>query len=284
MRLSPPHRFFKSNFNFNMKFNTLTLSLALFGAWCFLTNGKLDPNNPPAARTGAPGETTCGASGCHSGGTFAGTVAISGVPDTIEANKSYTVTLTQTSNAVRGGFELTCLDGSLAKCGTLTTGTGTSVTTSSGRQYVRQSTPKNLSAGSVSWTFTWKSPATVKNDSLRFYFVSLASNNNGKESGDNPLLGNKKVVLRTSSATSTPEEAAEWVKIYPTRAHEVLSIDLLGGVSAAQIVVFDVQGKQVLATQLSGNSKVDISELKPGIYVAQLAAKGHQAIQKFVVE
>lgn len=85
-----------------------------------------DPNNPPTARTGAPGETTCGASGCHSGGTYTGSVTISGVPDTIVANQSYTVNLTNTSNAIRAGFELTCLDNSNAKCGTLSTGSGTS--------------------------------------------------------------------------------------------------------------------------------------------------------------
>ena len=128
------------------------LSLLLLSVWYISTSSRKDPNNPPLARTGAPGETTCGASGCHSGGTFTGTVTISGIPDTISANTSYSVTLTNTSNAVRAGFQLTCLDSLNAKCGSLTNGTGTSTgsQSSTGRQYIRQSAPKALSNGAAS--------------------------------------------------------------------------------------------------------------------------------------
>ena len=129
-----------------MRLTTLHISTLLIGCWFLLTNHR-DPNNPPVARTGAPGETTCGASGCHTGGAFTGTVAITGIPDTVTANQSYTVTLTNTSNAVRAGFQLTCLDGANAYSGTLTNGTGTSIGTSNstGRKYIRQSSPKTIS-------------------------------------------------------------------------------------------------------------------------------------------
>lgn len=266
-----------------MKFNTFYTTLCLAAVWCLLTNSKIDPNNPPTARTGAPGETTCQASGCHSGGTFTGTVAVSGIPDTVEYGKSYTITLTNTSNAARAGFQLTCLDGSNAKCGTLTAGSGTSVATAtvSGRQYVRQSTPKNLANGSTQWSFTWKAPATAANNVGTLYFVSLCSNNNGKESGDNVIQANKPIVFKTAVAAHEAELDDE-VKIYPTTAHDVLNIEFQQA-TEGRIIVLDAQGKKVLQKTLISTNRLDVSGLKPGIYFAHLSADGKQAIKKFLV-
>ncbi|HND89426.1 MAG TPA: hypothetical protein PK971_13920, partial [Saprospiraceae bacterium] len=87
-----------------MSFRTTIACLSLFGLWLLLINSQTDPNNPPTARTGAPGETTCQASGCHSGGAFTGTVTISGVPDTAVYGQTYTITLTNASNCTRAGF------------------------------------------------------------------------------------------------------------------------------------------------------------------------------------
>lgn len=266
-----------------MKFNTFTTIFFLLTAWLLLTNSKLDPNNPPTARTGAPGETTCQASGCHSGGTFTGTVSISGVPDTAVYGQSYTITLKNTSNAVRAGFELTCLDGSNAKCGTLTAGAGTSIATAvvGGRQYVRQSTPKNLVAGSTSWNFTWKAPATAANNAATLYFVSLCSNNNGKESGDNVLQATKAIMLKNASATQELSLENE-VKVYPTATYDVLNIDLLEAQSG-QVTMLDAQGKVVLEYKLTSINSLDVSGLAAGVYVAHIQADGKRAAQKFIV-
>lgn len=266
-----------------MKFNTLTTSLLLLSVWLLLTNGKLDPNNPPTARTGAPGETTCQASGCHSGGAFTGTVSISGVPDTAVYGQSYTITLTNASNAARAGFQLTCLDGSNAKCGTLTAGAGTSVATAvvGGRQYVRQSTPKNLTSGSTSWSFTWKAPTTAANNAATLYFVSLCANNNGKESGDNVLQSTKAIMLKSASATQELSLENE-VKVYPTTTYDVLNIDLLEAQSG-QVTVLDAQGRVALQSKLTSSNTLNVIDLSAGVYVAHIKANGKQAAQKFIV-
>ncbi len=265
-----------------MKIKSLTVALALFATWNMLTGSMRDPNNPPAGRTGAPGETTCAASGCHSGGTYTGTVAISGIPDTITANQSYTITLTHTSNAVRAGFELTCLDNANAKCGTLTAGTGTSLATSGGRQYVRQSAPKTLSNGSTSWTFTWKAPASISGNQATFYFASLAANGNGKNTGDNPLLGTKNIVLLPTVAAHEPDNAG-LANVYPVAANDVLNIDLLQG-SKGRLNVFDMQGKMEMQVDLVQNNQLNISQLEKGLYIAQIAIDGKTVVKKFVVE
>lgn len=92
-----------------MKLTTkATFCLAIL--WFSLSSTIKDPSDPPMGNTGAPGETTCAQTGCHSGGVYTGTVALTGVPDTVTANTSYTLTLTNTSNAPRAGFQLVCLD------------------------------------------------------------------------------------------------------------------------------------------------------------------------------
>jgi hypothetical protein len=137
-------------------------------------------------------------------------------------NQSYTITLSNTSNAVRAGFQLTCLDAANAYAGTLTNGTGTSIGTSNstGRKYIRQSSPKTLSGGSTSWTFTWKAPASAAENKCTFYFVSLCANGNGNNSGDKVLVANESVVLKAVSAANEP-------------AGDTASLDWLQGTSGS---------------------------------------------------
>lgn len=266
-----------------MHFSTLKTSALLLSIWALFTNYR-DPNNPPVARTGAPGETTCGASGCHNGGSFVGTVALSGLPDTVTVNQNYTVTLTNTSNAVRAGFQLTCLSGTSSYVGTLTNGVGTSIGTnnSTGRKYIRQSSPKNLSGGAASWTFTWKAPASAPGDSCKMYFVSLCANGNGEKDGDNVLVSSKKVVLRAvSAAPEAAESAKTWVYFQAPTGQHTLTINLLK-TSQGRLEVFDLQGKLVLQTNLSAENQVDISRLAGGVYAASVRAAGQAASFKFV--
>ena len=263
-----------------MRLTPLHISTLLLGCWFLLTNHR-DPNNPPVARTGAPGETTCGASGCHAGGAFTGTVAITGIPDTVTANQSYTVTLTNTSNAVRAGFQLTCLDGANAYSGTLTNGTGTSIGTSNstGRKYIRQSSAKTLSGGSTGWTFTWKAPATAAEDKCTFYFVSLCANGNGNNSGDNVLVSNKSVVMKAVSSASEPgDHASNWIEFrpYPER----LTISLLKQ-TEGYLDIYDMQGRVVRTDRLGPESQISTEQLEPGVYIARIRAGGKVFAARF---
>jgi len=266
-----------------MKYKTLITALVLFATWQFLTSSIRNPSNPPAGNTGAPGETTCAQSSCHSGGTFTGTVSISGIPDTVIANQSYAITLTNTSNAAKAGFQLTCLDSTNVKCGTLTIGSGSSSASSGGRQYVRQNAAKTLNNGSTSWTFTWQAPATLSNHNIRFFFVSLAANGNGQKTGDNVLSANKSVVFQTLVATHDQAAQDALVKLYPSATNDVLHIDLIQ-YSDAALTVFDLHGRQVLQQNLTSNNLLNVSQLEKGMYLAKIQAKGLFVTKKFVVE
>ncbi|MCB9354921.1 MAG: choice-of-anchor V domain-containing protein [Saprospiraceae bacterium] len=264
-----------------MKRNTIYTLLLLLTAWQILSSSMRDPNNPPTGRTGAPGETTCGASGCHTGGNYSGEVTISGVPDTIVAGQTYTITLTHASNAVRAGFELTCLDASNAKCGTLTNISGTSLATAGGRQYIRQSSPKNLSNGSTSWDFTWQAPASPNGSNATFYFASLAANGNGQRTGDNVLTNTKGVVFQAVVATGTPAEKAP-VRVYADMAGKVIHIDLSAD-EKARAFVYDLKGNLMIRENLSQYNELDVSQLAAGLYVVQVETSKTVSVQKVLL-
>ena len=263
-----------------MTFSTKA-TFVLATLWFALSSSLLNPGNPPEGSTGAPNELTCQQSGCHGGGTFTGTVAISGLPDTVVANTTYTITLTNASTAVRAGFQLVCLDATNAQCGTLTTGTGTSIGLIGNKQYISQSTPKILSGGSTSWTFTWKSPVSLSNNAITFYFVTLAANGDGNNSGDNVLKSSKTVRLKTTTSNKDLQNTIA-VNIFPNPTKEILNIELADAQNA-QMTLTDINGRVLLFKNLTDkSSKINIAHLSKGYYNVQIQA-GKQSVSKKIV-
>ncbi len=243
-----------------------------------------DPGNPPTQKTGGPGEMTCSTtSGCHSGGSYQGTITLVGLPDTVVASKKYTITFTSNSTtAARGGYELTCLDGLNARCGTLAALTGSSLATTAGRQYVRQSAVKIFSGGKLTWNFDWTAPASLTGDSIKFYASALLANGNSKESGDNAINIAKKVTFVKTTATSEVS-IADQVQIYPVPVKDVLNVDLTGNLSNARLQLLDLNGKTVLTTPLNSQNQIDVSTYAKGVYILQIEAKEGSMRKKIMV-
>jgi hypothetical protein len=260
-------------------------SVVLLGVWLLAVYASKDPNNPPPGKTGAPGETTCSQNGCHSGGNFTGTVSISGIPDTVVPNQSYTITLTNESNASRAGFEMTCLDAALVMSGTFTAPAGSGVSIGSGaagRKYPRQSSPKNISSGVASWSFTWTAPASAAENKATFYFVSLCANGNGQKSGDNVLQATKTVVLQTPTS-SVDEHPTVEVKLYPTVLEGgMLFIDAPSHLSGI-LSIYNASGQRVFEQPVFGNTSVPLDQLKKGWYLAQVTLGERVFTQKIMV-
>jgi hypothetical protein len=261
-----------------MKSNFLQLFTVLAILW--YTTTSLDPSNPPTGATGAPTETTCNRSGCHSGGTYTGTSAITGIPDTVVAGKTYSITLTHKSNAVRSGFQMTCLDSKNVKCGNFVVGTGSNVTTAASRQYIRQSTSKNLVSGATNWVFNWTAPTTLTTDNLSFYFVTLAANNNGKESADNSLTGSKKVYFKVTTPTAEVQ-VDQFVRCYPNPVVSDLNIDLIQG-STGEAIIYDFMGKKLSTTELYASNKLAMSHLSAGTYIVDMTINGQHFSKRIV--
>ncbi len=254
----------------------LTAPLSLLVLFSF---NKLDPNNPPTGRTGAPGETTCQASGCHSSGNYTGTVELLGLPDTVVANSSYSLTLTNTSDAVKAGFQLTVLDGNNIKAGILTAGSGTSLANAGGRQYVRQSSPHTLANGTTSWSFTWKAPAEVTNDSIHFYFATLCANGNGQKTGDNALKGSRSVVLPKIVSGVADKSKSFDFQFFPNPANDFVSVEI-PGTGVAKIL--NENGQVVFESEVAFKKKLDISKLPVGLYFLRLELNGNAQSRIFV--
>jgi uncharacterized protein (TIGR03437 family) len=150
-----------------------------------------DPDGAPVSRSGAPGETTCAASGCHSTFTLnsgTGKLQMTGLPaDGYTPGQVIPITVTMTqSGIVRWGFELTVLDETGKAVGTLavTDSTRTRLrtgTVSGGlRQYLTHTTTGNVVS---TWTMRWTAPAQSAGK-VTFYAAGNAANNNGGASGD----------------------------------------------------------------------------------------------------
>jgi hypothetical protein len=261
-----------------MKSKFLQVAFLLVVLWYSAT--ALNPNNPPTGATGAPTETSCNRSGCHSGGTYTGTSTLTGIPDTVVAGKTYTVTLTHKSNAVRSGFQMTCLDAKNVKCGTFVIGTGSVLASSATRNYIGQSTPKTLTAGATSWTYSWKAPPTLTTDKLSFYFVTLACNGNGKESTDNSFTGSKTVYFKVATPTAEVQ-ADQFVRCYPNPVVADLNIDLIQG-STGEATIYDFMGKKLSTTELSASNKLAMSHLSAGTYIVDMTINGQHFSKRIV--
>ena len=265
-----------------MKIKTIS-SIFAVAAFAFVgSNFKLNPSNPPTQRTGAPGETTCQASGCHSGGTYKGTVTLSGLPDSVETNATYTLTLhTKSTGAVRNGFQMTCLTSTKTACGTFSNINGTNISTASLKQYIRQSNYKKFAGDTAVWTMKWKAPA-VKNDSSFFYFSSLLANGNGGDSGDNCLAGKKRIYFKnTSTATVEPVDNTDLISIKSNVVRETLSVQLKE--SSGEISIFDLQGQLLLSRQLSSDNQVDLSSLPGGVHLV-VVKTGNKSFSKKIIK
>jgi Leucine-rich repeat (LRR) protein len=233
----------------------------------------LSSSNPPAARTGAPGESNCTA--CHAGSTMSaeGVVSftLSGGPEYVPG-ETYPMTIA-TVGGPKNGFQLTILDESNNQAGTLEAGAGSGITSSGGRQYIRHTS----SLGAGSWTFNWTAPDTDVGN-LTVYYAVNKSNNNGSDSGDEVFLGNESIPVSGSASITSVERLDQDYKVFYDRglhqlnlnynlitdANVVINIQDLSG----RLVDFRELGKQNpgTATHQLNLDKVD----KAGFYIISL--------------
>jgi hypothetical protein len=231
-------------------------------------------SNPPAAKTGAPGETNC--TSCHSGTVQSGlgniTLDFSGSTDEYVVGQSYTFTISISSGA-KNGFEATILDGTNTKAGTFTSGTNYSITTSSGRQYVRQT----VSDGITSWTFNWTAPSSDKGD-LTVYYSFNKSNNADNSSGDIIYLGQMTISSAVFNTLTDYEETNEQINIWTDlQLNQIYFSFHQKKEEALLIQIIDLNGKLIYTDNAgilsSGNYQIQReipAGLNHGIYIISL--------------
>lgn len=239
----------------------------------------LEPENPPLQNTGAPGETTCEQEDCHGGGSFTGISVLSGIPDTIEPSTEYTLSITLTSDCENAGFQLTALEGDNTKAGTLSIGTGTNVASFAGRQYIRQSSPRLLTGGSASWTFTWTSPAEAVDNEVTFYFAMINGNNDEKEEGDNVLINSQTVAMRAPVVNGIDVPSAPVISVYPNPVSDQITIS--GMHTGSTVLIYSSTGRLVKREQVAGIvARIQLGDLPSGTYQVVAESKNGRSIQQ----
>ena len=139
-------------------------------------------NGSPAGRTGAPGETNC--TSCHTQNSGPGTVQIT-APASYTPGQTVQITVTNATtdtSRLAWGFQLTALDGTNAKAGTLAATTAnTAVINTATKQYMNQTGAGTFpgQAGGATWTFNWTAPATNVGP-VTFYTAGLQADNDGR--------------------------------------------------------------------------------------------------------
>ncbi len=144
---------------------------------------------PPTGYTGAPGEATCSAAGCHvstpvnNRGIFR--MDILSRPVAYDTAITYNLFVNNSAGTPMYGFEVTAIDANGNRAGNfvLNSTTTTSLNTAAnGRQYVGHNNANSTNA----WAFKWKPTAFV--GPVTFYIAGLGANNNGTVLGDQTYL------------------------------------------------------------------------------------------------
>jgi Secretion system C-terminal sorting domain/HYR domain/SprB repeat len=186
-------------------FSLIAVSMILLSHTTFNENGK-------AGVTGAPGETGCNASGCHTG-VGAGSVSLtSDIPlNGFVPGTTYNMTLTVSEMGKSlFGMGLEALNAAGTNGGTLAvTNASTKLLPKGARQNVVHQFNGGAVADTKAFTFSWTAPAAGSGD-VSFYFAGIAANGDGSEGPeDNAYMGTKifkqqvAALPITASATAT---------------------------------------------------------------------------------
>jgi hypothetical protein len=241
-------------------------------------------SNPPAARTGAPGEINC--TGCHLGTAMSaeGVVffTVGGGPN-YTPGETYPISIA-TVGGSKNGFELTILDGSNNQAGTIAAGPNTTVISEGGRQYIRHS----ASDGMGSWTFDWTAPATNLGELTAYYSFNKA-NNNDASSGDEIFLGSAAIPPFNVSIAENPLEKAYNVSYNNLTKQVSLNYSIIENAKVV-LNIQDLSGRLIQSVDFGYKTNGDYSEqvaLKNtdinGVYVVSLFINNRVLNRKLMI-
>ncbi|MBI2731075.1 MAG: T9SS type A sorting domain-containing protein [Sphingobacteriales bacterium] len=86
----------------------------------------------------------------------------------------------------------------------------------------------------------------------------------------------------SGSVTAINDPDKEHLLIFPNPSSGWLYIKTSTGFTNADLMVYDLNGKNVLKKQMAGNNTINITSLAPGIYLLTLRIKGQLYSRKFI--
>lgn len=182
----------------------------------------------PAGTTGAPGEETCGRSGCHATTPNTGTATISLLLDndatayTLGEIHTLTVAIDNPQVAARNGFEIVALNALNNNVGEwLLSGEYLQMKSANGRDYMTHSED-----GSVltSWDIAWRAPNTDVG-AVTFYVAVNDANDNGNRTGDNIYTIAETYEAQVTSSIKTISSLKD-ITVFPNPVQTAINIKL----------------------------------------------------------
>lgn len=193
-------------------------------------------SGPEPGYTDAPGDlgncTSCHDK--HPANDGNGSVRIDGLPAVYNPGQVYNFTVTTSRGGrIRFGFQLTALDGSSSRAGTLASLDGNTQvlpqTGLGGRQYIEHTQQGSLApvVGSRTWQIRWTAPATDVG-TVRFFAAGNATNNSGVQDDDDFIYTNSAVVDSPTSAVTVTLQSQPGGLVLGTGSHFTINWALTG--------------------------------------------------------
>lgn len=244
-------------------------AIMLFGSFALMY-----PSGAPAGYSGSPGDgNNCVA--CH-GGTATTTAGLitSNIPaGGYVAGQTYQITATNNlTGSGKYGFEVSPQNSAGIQLGTLVAGTGSKLV-SGGTKYITQS---NASSTTNTWTFSWIAPQAGTGQ-VTFYGAMARNYNPG------PVTLSSLVVQEALNTTGLEEKPA-LVSILAGESNGSIAVVLNTKVTQAKISVFDLSGRQLMNSSISGAGNHMLNQkFKTGIYIVMVQADNSVYKKKIIV-
>ena len=210
--------------------------------------------DPPDEKTGAPNESTCAQTGCHTGNNLnaSGGSMMLTVPETYIPNEVYTIVVNLSrAGQSRWGFEMTALDADGARAGSFKAddAANTQVSEANSKQYI-QHTSIGTAQGTNnahSWEFEWTAP-DADIGPITFYATGNAAN------GDSGFTGD---YIYTTQEKSTPP-----IPVVAGVSLEIVGDDALSTMAAVEGVSYTLKvtntGNMTDTVSLEADAEVGI--------------------------
>ncbi|PCH66763.1 MAG: hypothetical protein COC01_07315 [Bacteroidetes bacterium] len=242
----------------------------------------------PTARTGAPGEGTCNAIGCHSGNsvTTGGSIAFGSGDTSYTSGTKYTVTVTG-ENGTINGFEIVAMNSSGTTVGTVTITDATNTQTATGSSDHVTHTFSGTSSNS--WSYDWTAPSTIEGD-ITFYTAVNKGNGGGTAAGDFIFTNSLTIKAPPNGIGSQSFHASNnnQFKIFPNPTTSRINLSFeLDRPQIVKISLVNIIGKEVVLLENremnSGKNTLSYiidNNLPRGIYLINISSSDFYEIRK----
>jgi hypothetical protein len=244
-----------------MKVKHLPLILSTAVILLFSSFALMYPSGAPASVTGSPGDgANCVK--CH-GGTATTTAGLitSNIPAAgYVAGQTYLITATNNiAGSGKYGFEVSPQNPAGTQLGKLVAGTGSTLV-SGGTKYITQT---NASSTTKTWTFSWIAP--VAGTGQVTFYGAFARNYPG-------IVTLSSLAVQEALTTGLPENTTS-ANILASGANGIITVVLNTAANKAKISVYDLSGRQLLSTSVSGEGTYQLDQsFKTGVYIIMVQA------------